>query len=373
MPFISQIQPDTSVATDALPTRRYGTFGLGVVLFSLLSTSCVEHLGEESSAVGKLERDCVVPVPAGVVQLTAPTALEYPDETLFIWPMLALTDDSIVPNAVAHASDAATLCSNGPELVLDENDQPRSILPLSAAEQDENSARDDGRHLELVPVGGLVHDGVGYLFYEPTLFGPGFFDSEKLGTGLCVLDGGDDCERVTLDGSTILFPPTARALNQGGFVDHGRALVYGCTHAASFSDPCTLSSAPVDELTDPTAYRIYNEFDGWLTKPTDATILFDRPGALTVSPFDGKFAAVTLDIYSSRFELQVAPAPTGHFEPPHELFQAVTPDGLFPSGGKEHSGLRGESRTLHVSYFTDRAGSEYGLHLASFQVFGRPR
>jgi hypothetical protein len=358
--------------SSASPTRQYVPLRLGCLLFLALSLShCVEHLGEEHASLGRLERDCALPLPAGVTELGAPAALEYPGETLFIWPSVTLSDGSVVRNTAARASDATALCDTGPELLLDDRGVPRSILLLSDEEMEQNSDRDDGRRLELVPVGGFVHEGIGYLYYEPTWLGPGFFDAEKSGTGLCLLEGEDSCRRVEVDGDTLLFPATARPLNQGGFVAAERALIYGCTHAASFSDPCTLSSVPLSEVTDPTAYRIYNEFDGWVEEPTEATILFDRPGPLTVSRIAGRFAAVGLDIFSSRFGVQFGLSPTGPFEPSQFLFQAVRPDGPFPGGGKEHPGLRRDNGTLHVTYFTDHAGSDYGLHLASFQ-FGAP-
>jgi hypothetical protein len=339
------------------------------LLFLAFSSShCVEHLGEEHGSLGRLERDCALPLPAGVVELGAPAALEYPGETLFIWPSVTLSDGSVVRNAAARANDPAALCESGPALLVDDAGAPRSLLLLSDDEMEQNAEREDGRRLELLPVGGFVHEAVGYLYYEPTWLGPGFFDAEKLGTGLCVLEGDGSCRRVEIDGETTLFPATARPLNQGGLVAADRALIYGCIHAASFSDPCTLSSVPLSQVKDPAAYRIYNEFDGWVEKPTEATILFDRPGPLSVSRIAGRYVAVGLDVFSSRFSVQFALSPTGPFESPQFLFQAVRPDGPFPGGGREHSGLRRDDRSLHVTYFTDHAGSDYGLHLASFQL-----
>lgn len=342
------------------------------LLLPLAQTACIERLGEERSTLGSLQRDCRLPLPTGVTELGAPAALEYPNETLFVWQSLALEDGTVVKNAAARASDAAKLCESGPELLRDERGVPRSLLQLNEAET-LASNRQEERRLELVPVGGFVHEGVGYLYYEPTWFGPGFFDAEKLGTGLCLIESDEHCRRLEVGGDTLLFPPTARPLNQGGLVVGERALIYGCSHAASFNDPCTLSSAPLSELTHTAAYRVYNEFDGWVEEPTEASILFDRPGPLTVSRFRDGYAAVGLDVFDSGFGLQFARSPSGPFPAPEWLFQALPPDGPFPSGGKEHSGLRRSGRTLHVTYFTGRAGDGYGLHLASFELFGEPR
>ena len=84
---------------------------------------------------------------------------------------------------------------------------PRSLLALSPDELAENTTREDGRQLQLSAHGGFVSDEVGYLYYEHTLVGPGVFDAEVLGTGLCIVQGsGEPCERLRLNGSTLLWP-----------------------------------------------------------------------------------------------------------------------------------------------------------------------
>src|SRR5262249_2700770 len=161
-------------------------------------------------------------------------------------------------------------CGGSLTLLTTEDGTPRTLLPLTDSELRENRERTDGRQLALVPRGGFVHDGSGYLYYEHRLVGPGVFDSELLGTGLCVLDAGqgtDPCRRIEASGSDVLFPPDVLPLNQGGVVDGERALIYGCRHSGSFTDPCTITGVPVGAAEDPTLYLYLGVDDRWVREP----------------------------------------------------------------------------------------------------------
>jgi|GEM_PF-2269819 hypothetical protein len=211
-----------------------------LVVLVALASSCIDTIDEKNSAVGQLTSDCVVPVPDGVRSLDAPVSLEYSDGSLWIWRSLELADGRIVPNASALVSDATQACASGVSLGLDAAGAPASLLALTPQETAANAARSDGRQLALVPFGGFVYAGLGYLFYDHALVGPGIFDEESQGTGLCVrADQAVTCNRVTVNGDTILWKPDQRILNSGGLVVDERALVYGCRRVASFSTPCT--------------------------------------------------------------------------------------------------------------------------------------
>lgn len=347
------------------------THGIWLVLALMAApaAACIHPLGEEASAVGEVTRDCVVPPPAGVRALGAPASLEYGDHSLWLWDEVALTDGGAVAGAGAIAADPDTVCARGPALVM-AGARPASLLALTAAEDAANAARTDGKRLALLPRGGFVHGGDGYLFYVHALVGPGVWDVEELGSGLCVLPAGAAaCERLAVGGDTILWPGTRRALDRGGLVVDGRALVIGCRRAAAFVEPCVVSGAPLDRLRDPAAYQVWNAFSGWIDDVSNGTSIADGVGALTVSADGDRFAATTLDIFANRVSVRFSDSATDGYRHAIDLFDVV-PASFFVAGGREHAGLRGgEPRTLHVSYATDGAAAP-GLHLVSYRFFG---
>ncbi|HVV86822.1 MAG TPA: hypothetical protein VHE35_27480 [Kofleriaceae bacterium] len=334
--------------------------------------ACVDPIDEHTSAVGEVVRDCVVPEPAGVAGWGAPASLEYPDHSLWLWDQVDLAGGGSVAGAAAVVADAAGACSQGPAFVTDAGGRPVSLLALTAGEEAANAARTDGKRLALLPRGGFVHDGTGYLFYVEALLGPGFFDAQELGTGLCVLvPGATSCERVLAGGDPILWPGTTRMLDRGGLVVGDRAIVAGCRKVAAFVTPCTVSGAPIDRVRDPAAWQVWNAFDGWIDDATNATELMDTQGALTLSAYGGGYLATTLDLFENRVDVRRSDKATDGYGHPIDLFDTV-PDSFFPAGGREHSGLRhGDARTLHVSYVTDGAAAP-GLHLVSFRFYGDP-
>lgn len=341
-----------------------------LVALVALASACIDHIDEETSSVGQLTSDCVVPVPDGVRSLGAPASLEYPDGSFWIWRSLELADGQIVPNASALVSDATQVCASGVSLGLDASGAPASLLALTQQETEANVARTDGRQLALVPFGGFVYAGLGYLFYDHALVGPGIFDEESQGTGLCVRAAqAVTCDRVSLNGDTVLWKTDQRILNSGGLVVDDRALVYGCRRVASFSTLCTVSGAPLDAIEVPSAYQVYNLFDGWVDQLSDASVIADELGPVTVSAFSGTFMATILDIFESRFYVRRMPSATGAMDRRTAIFDALPPASWFLGGGREHSGLRRSPRTIHVSYSTSGEAAP-GLHLATFRFFG---
>lgn len=350
---------------------------------ALGAAGCVQPIDEEQSSVGEVTRDCLVPAPEGVEGLGAPVSLEYASESLWIWEELRLHGGGVVPNASARVTSASAVCAGGPALSRDGQGAPLTLLALSAAEEAQNAARTDGRRLVLVPTGGFVHAGVGYLFYDHVLKGPGSFDADVLGAGICVLpEGASSCDRV-MDSAggggaeTVLFAPRERVLNRGGLVapvaaggggTEQRALVYGCRGEAAFLSVCTVTGAPLDRLTEPEAYQLHNDFDGWTDELTAASSIVDELGPVTVSRYEGEYLMTVLDIFEAKVFLRPAKTATGGFGRRIFAFD-VLPSSFFPGGGREHSGLRTASRTLHLTYTTDDPRGS-GLHLVSFRAFG---
>jgi hypothetical protein len=350
-------------------------WSMSLVMFA---SGCIHTIDEHESRVGDVERDCVVPVPAGVVELGAPVSVEFADASIWIWESLVLTDGSTVPNVAARMSRMADACAQPPAFAVDVARQtPRSILALSVDELAENAARIDGRRLALVPTGGFAHDGLGYLFYDHVLRGPGFFDAEVIGTGLCVLEptSAAPCERLASP-TTILWRPDQRVMNRGGFVDHGaaggaRALIAGCRKVGSFDEPCTISGAPIADVREPSAYRVWDAFNGWVEPMTDASELTNTIGSLTIAPFDDtRFVATQLELFENRVVVQISTRPEQSYGHRIHAFGVLPPaEGTwFVSGGREHAGLRHDARSIVVSYATDNPTAP-GLHVVDFRFF----
>jgi hypothetical protein len=331
------------------------------LVLSLAATGCIDTLDQEQSTLGERTRDCVVPLPEGVEELGAPVSLEYPGKSLWLWS-----------NAAAFVDQASALCSDGPDLFRDGDGAPTPLFALDSDELASNVARDDGRRLELVAVGGFSHEDTGYVFYEHRLQGPGFFDSELLGTGLCVLDPGEErCERLRRNASSVLWGPEQRFLNSGGVVVSERALVFGCRRVADFLRVCTMTGAPLDALTDPTSYQPYDYFHGWVDDPLAASVVIEELGSVTVSLARDGYLATTLDPFDGHVYVSLSEdLLSRQFSRRLDVFATPLPESGLAIGGREHSGLRDDPNELHVSYVTDRPGAA-GLHLASFRFFGK--
>ncbi|MGC4094514.1 MAG: hypothetical protein QM756_42690 [Polyangiaceae bacterium] len=331
---------------------------------------CITHIDDESSSIGRVERDCVVPSPAGVESLGAPVSLEYPDHSLWVWEALRLAAGRSVSTPSAIVESVAAACSAGPTLTLDEQGEPVSLIALTPAEADQNAARVDGKWLALSPLGGFVYEGTGYLYYDHVLRGPGVFDATSLGSGLCILaPGAIQCERVGLSEQTVLFDSAGPVVNYGGLVFGEQALVYGCRPVAELQSVCTVAAAPLDRVAEQGAYQFHSSFGGWQSGLEGAASIVDELGPITVAPYDDEYLMTTLDLFEARVYVRRAQSPLGPFGRRIEAFDVLPSLTFFPGGGREHAALRTSAHALAFSYTTDHPDAP-GLHLVSYRIFG---
>lgn len=345
-----------------------------LVLFICAGCGVVMDTESSASRLGKVTGDCVVPVPASMEALSAPVSLEFAAGSLWVFGETRLTQPSTtgsdsIPNAAALVRSVNDACTGHLEVLPDANGAPAPFIALTPEEEAENTTRTDGKRINVAPRGGLVWQGKGYLYYDVLLLGPGVFDMEWLGMGLCVTPGmGSACARQ----ETLIWSGAQPSWGSSGFVDNDDYVyLVRCFHAAAFEDLCGVARVMPESMADPEAYRFYNVFNDWVEDPGNFTVAFRGPGAVTLgyNAFLGQYTAISANIWNSSIEMRVAPSPSGPWENPLRLFPAVKPDSWFISGGTEHPALRSaDGRTMAITYHTVSSTGPSGLHLVSFQL-----
>jgi hypothetical protein len=346
---------------------------LAAALVAAVGSGCLVVMDDETPArrAGEVVGDCVVPVPAGVAELGAPVSVELPEGSWWLFGETTLTAPtaagaSTVPTFGALVRNVADACAGALEIPRDEAGAPLPAIALLPEEAAENAAREDGRRVALAPRGGFAWSGRAYVYYDKVVLGPGLFDVEWLGTGLCVAQGpASPCVRQ----ETLLWTGAQPAWAGPGVVaDDGLVYLAACFHAAAFVDLCGVARVAPESAADPSAYRFANAFDGWVTDPRGFTVAFENAGAVTLgwNPSLGEATAVSANIWDSTLELRRAPTFAGGWSPPETLFTAVPPEGWFIGGGAEHAALRSaDGRTLALTYQTAAAAGPPGLHLVT--------
>jgi hypothetical protein len=273
----------------------------------LVMAGCVHSIEEDASTVGVLVRDCVVSETLG-----APVSLEYPDRSLWLWS-----------DGAAFVVSAESACRSG---VV-------KGPPFTAS--------------DVTPLGGFVHDGIGYLFVE----------AAGGGTELCTIaPAATQC-----DPRPVAFAQTERVINRGGVVDGDRALLLGCRPVAAFESPCLVTGAPLDRLDDPAAYQVWNVFSGWEDELSAGSSLGNELGAVTLSRWNERWLATSVDPFTGQVYARFSSEAQGDYGHRIAMFSVSLTESGFVSGGREHAGLRREPGTLHLTY---AAG---GLHLVTFR------
>jgi len=351
-------------------TPRSKLLQWSVLAIGFSSGACIHDLGQDESTLGRLTLECAVPVPTEVRSLGAPVSLEYPNGSLWIWSVLATSEGGLAFGASAFVTDAEEVCESGISLRRDESGAIASLIALTAEELVAN-AENSGKIRWLAPTGGFVHESVGFLYYE-VFEGTDILNSARIGTGLCLLESLDrPCERVFEAGSSVLWIDTERTLNEGAIVGGDRAFIWGGHRVADFLTVHNVSSAPIEEITNPGAYRFSSAFRGWVDQQADAASVSEAPGRLSVQLFDpsepeGGYLASTLDPFDGRVLVMGAKTATDRFSEPLLAFTAQKNSAEFYQGGASHSGLRQGSTDLLFTYGRNYGGRDE-LRLARFK------
>jgi len=308
---------------------------LGCVLLA----GCIDVLGMDAprSPAGVVAHECVVPWTHG-----GPVGLEWTDRGVSLW----LWDDG---RASVGSLDEA--CA-GPSFVAG------APIALTDAELAENAGRTDGRALATTPLGGFVAGGVGVLYFDIQLRGPGIFDAEWRGQGVCTLAAPDaPCVRAP----ALLWTTGGHGWGGAGFVDGDRAIVGSCAQVADATRLCTVARVAPAAAAVASAYE-YAGPDGWTSDPTAARVALSGPGFVTLAPASLGTVAVFPDIFAPSLRIAAAADPDAPFDSDVLLVEAVPPPTFFISGGREHAALRAGG-DLVLSY-----GSGSSLHVVDFRV-----
>ncbi|HKA87984.1 MAG TPA: hypothetical protein VKE22_09975 [Haliangiales bacterium] len=313
-----------------------------------LVAACSHELAEEApgSRAGEVVADCVVPLRGALAGHGAPASLEYDADGPSLW----MWEDA---RAIVRSADAA--CRGEMDVLSG------PIVPLLPGEIAENQARTDGRRIAVAPIGGFVAAGRGYLYYEKSLRGPGIFDAQHLGTGVCVVDAMTSACARTPD----LLWTVGRPWGGSGLVAaDGYAYVVSCLGIAAFTELCETARVRPEAAADASAYTFLG-FDGSFgADPSNGAVVLDGTNLASPSfvPSLGAYVVVFPNIFAPSLEVARSDAPGGPFGSRTRLFPAIAPDTFFIGGGREHRALRRDD-TVAITYDTRPSG----LHLVTFR------
>jgi hypothetical protein len=272
-----------------------------------------------------------------------------------MWSELALAGGGRSPNAAALVTSVDAVCGGtfGPVVL--------PIVPLLPAEAQGNATRTDDKRTVPVPRGGFSAGGRAYVYYDLVVRGPGLFDEEWVGAGVCPLDAPTaPCARD----DRLLWSGHARSWAASGYVgDDGLAYLAACAHAAAFTELCGLARVPAANSFDASAYRYWSPTAGWIGDPEDYGVAFSGPTYATLGRGpDGGVLAVSPNIWTSTIEARAAAAPDATFGKAFVLVTARPPAVWFIGGGVWHHSLDLPG-AVTVSYSTDD-----GVHLVTARI-----
>jgi hypothetical protein len=247
---------------------------------------------------------------------------------------------------------------------------PKEFLPQTVEEHAYNDAhRGDpcketpcGARWALWP-GALIWDAErsrAIAFYSKLHAEPGDFNFYGVGSSLAVWYRFEDPParpqlRPGADDPTLLFGPDEPGFGSAALVVEQWLYAYAC-QLDGFSKPCRLARAPLDRVTERSAWEFFTGGGEWSGEVARAEPVFEGNDILSIAYNSHleRYLAVYDQPMDHRVMLRTAPAPEGPWSAPLEAFIAQTPEGD-PDGwiydGQAHPEIEQDSgRIQYISY-----------------------
>lgn len=297
-------------------------------LVLVLGIGCVEHLDEEpldfptvlpsqppaAEPLGTAVGTCSYRWPAERWMVDGfSLAFEHGAYWLFSYAPSWGGGAAAATNAAATLADPATDCAF--EFVSNANGLVQAVIPFTPAEEQFNASHDDEK-LALWPAAGVVHQGLGYVFYRKVLVSED--DVTLIGVGVAQLPWRQQAVRLEpgrfADEPTLMWKHPAAYWGSGALLHaDGLAYVYGCFAYPQTGLTCSVARAAPAALATLAAYEY---FDGteWIASPEQVAAVVDSDHvSLAFNPA----LAAYLQVSSKPGSLvaTLAPTPWGPFEP----------------------------------------------------------
>jgi len=173
---------------------------------------------------------------------------------------------------------------------------------------------------------------------------------DTLGTGVATWD---DAARRFVAAPGYLFGAGRPGYGDAALVHEGFVYAYGAQSAGFLAEDCFVARAPLEAITDPTAWRFYVDGDFFGDDPDDAWPIFPGGGNLAVMRAGERVVAVYTTPLGDTIYLRQGLGPTGPWSPAEAVARCALPDGGFCGGLGLHPALAdpdGDGATLVVSY-----------------------
>ena len=335
----------------------------------------VEEITPGALRVERVSERCIVEEPLGISRGAAFTLAFDQGE---YWIYGETWDDSGPGLRVLGSS--ATLVSQGADPCIDAQnvrDTEGRLLQLLEPTEEELArlaASNDDRALRLWPVGGFVHAGQGYVYYQKALVA-GVFDVTVVGVGIARLSYGGVGQRVRVaryghDPFLLWAAPDLGWGSGAWLAPDGFAYVYGCHRAGASEHVCRVGRVRAAHAGDARAYAYWTGTE-WSPDAERAVAVLERlPGvSVAYNGHLGRFLAIHGRSLDDHLLGRAGRSPWGPFDEARQLLTGTRPENFWISGVQQHPAYeRAEGRTLLLSYHTRPAQAAPGLRLVEVHL-----
>ncbi len=336
---------------------------------------CAEEYSDDRLRFGSAEVIGIVNKHASISHLQGGISLDFGDKVLWMFAETELKEpnssgESVLSNTAAWVSADQITSGDEFEFVVDGQQELVQLIPYNTEESQFNASNTE--RIVLKPLGGLVLNGIGYVYYEKLLI-TGLLSQMHLGVGVAQVDTNGVVTRLSPaqhSDPVLLWSETQYNWGQGAFLaQDGYLYVFSAIDKGSLMGATRAARVPTTAIADLAAYQYWNGFE-WQANEEQAAEIFSS-GKFTSVGFNdyvGKYLAFYNKILSNEVLVRTADFIEGEWGVEIPLFSGEEAVFFSITDVQQHSAYQGKGgKEVLISYASKTEESRTDVYLVKYE------
>ncbi len=348
--------------------------------FSLMIfiSGCIHDQGGESLDIGTVHEIGVVPKHRSVLSLKGGISLDFGGKVLWVFGETVLTEadingNTVIPNSAAWVSDIIISENTQFEFFLSAGNTARQFIPYNSDELTFNGANPG--QIYLTPVGGVVVNGTGYIYYKKYELGQ-YLSIRDMGTGIAAVDSGGNVTRLTPGSYTdpvLFWEYPGYYWGEGAFhARDGKVYLAACVDEGGLSGATRIARVDADMIPDINSYEYWGGFE-WSSDKSQAAKIYSSgtTGSFYFNDYLKRYITLYNNILSNSIVIRTSEDLTGTWSIEIPLFEGVPPDVFAITDVRAHGAYQGrKGRDMLISYSSKGSGNNCDVYLNRYTFSG---
>ncbi len=346
--------------------------------FMIFISGCIHEQDGESLDIGTVHEIGTVPKHQSVLSLKGGISLDYDGKVLWVFGETVLAEadingNTVIPNSAAWVSDSIMSDKTQFDFLLSAGNSVRQFIPYNSDELTFNGANPG--QIYLTPVGGVVVNGTGYIYYKKYEVGQ-YLSMRDMGTGIATVDSGGNVTRLTpgyYADPVLFWESPGYYWGEGAFIARdGKVYLAACVDEGGLSGATRIARVDAGMIPDLNFYEYWGGYE-WSSDDSQAAKIYSSgtTASFYFNDYLNRYIALYNNILSNVILIRTSENLTGTWSIEIPLFEGVPPDVFSITDVRAHGAYQGRrGRNILISYSSKGSGNNSDVYLNRYTFSG---